>query len=88
MLKRAVEDTKYQNEEYLRQIHMKNQEISSQQTDIAQLRHMLEKSDEDSDNFKAIITELEEKNRKLNDKLNEVIFNKAAAYKQRTIQAL
>ena len=49
---------------------------------------MLEKSDEDSDNYKAIITELEEKNRKLNDKLNEVIFNKAAAYKQRTIQAL
>ncbi len=49
---------------------------------------MLEKSDQDSDNQKDIIAELEEKNRRLNEKLNEVIFNKAAAYKQRTLQAL
>ena len=46
---------------------------------------MLEKSDEDIAGYQTIIAELEEKNKKLNEKLNEVIFNKAAAYKQRTI---
>jgi GTPase involved in cell partitioning and DNA repair len=35
-----------------------------------------------------IIEELEDKNRKLNEKLNEVIFNRAGAYKQKTIESL
>lgn len=35
-----------------------------------------------------IIADLEEKNRKLNEKLNEVIYSKASAYKKRTMQAL
>jgi len=35
-----------------------------------------------------IIADLEDKNRKMNEKLNEVIYNRATAYKQRTLQAL
>lgn len=31
------------------------------------------------------LNELEEKNMRLNDKLNEVIYNRASAYKQRTL---
>ncbi len=33
------------------------------------------------DALKLVVTELEEKNRRLSDKLNEIIFNKASVYK-------
>jgi hypothetical protein len=36
--------------------------------------------------LKLVVVELEEKNRRLSDKLNEIIFNKAAVYKQKTIE--
>ncbi len=36
--------------------------------------------------LKLVVTELEEKNRRLSDKLNEIIFNKASVYKQKTIE--
>ena len=32
--------------------------------------------------------EVEKKNRALNDRINEIIFNKAAAYKEATLEAL
>jgi hypothetical protein len=35
-----------------------------------------------------VVTELEDKNRRLSDKLNEIIFNKASVYKQKTIEQL
>jgi len=49
---------------------------------------MLEKAGEDFLNSKEIINDLELKNRKLNEKLNEVIYKKAARYKEKTLQAL
>lgn len=33
------------------------------------------------DALKLVVTELEEKNRRLSEKLNEIIFNKASVYK-------
>jgi hypothetical protein len=41
----------------------------------------MNKNNKDADYYKQIIGDLEEKNRKLNEKLNEVIYNKASAYK-------
>jgi hypothetical protein len=41
----------------------------------------MNKNNKDVDYYKHIIGDLEEKNRKLNEKLNEVIYNKASAYK-------
>ena len=49
---------------------------------------MLDKAGEDYLNTKNIINDLEQKNRKLNEKLNEVIYKKAARYKEKTLQAL
>ena len=38
--------------------------------------------------LKLVVSELEEKNRRLSDRLNEIIFNKASVYKQKTIEQL
>jgi hypothetical protein len=38
--------------------------------------------------LKLVVTELEEKNRRLSDRLNEIIFNKASVYQQKTIEQL
>jgi GTPase involved in cell partitioning and DNA repair len=51
-------------------------------------KEMMDKGSDEVAQLKQIIGELEEKNRKMNEKLNEVIYNKASAYKQRTLQAL
>lgn len=39
----------------------------------------------ENDEHKAIIVDLEGKNRKLVDKLNELIYNRASEYKERTL---
>jgi GTPase involved in cell partitioning and DNA repair len=40
------------------------------------------------DALKLVVSELEQKNRRLSDRLNEIIFNKASVYKQKTIEQL
>jgi len=42
----------------------------------------------ENDQLKSVILDLESKNRKLVDKLNELMYNKAVEYKERTLQAL
>lgn len=51
-------------------------------------KEVIDKGSDEVAQLKQIIADLEDKNRKLNEKLNEVIYNKASAYKQRTLQAL
>ena len=84
-MKRAIEDFKYQQEESLRVINLKDQEILFLQKDLTQLRELIDRGQEDNEGLKRIISELEAKNRRLNDKLNHVIYNKAAAYKEKTL---
>ena len=38
--------------------------------------------------LKNVLMELEDKNRRLSDKLNEVIFSKASVYREKTIETL
>ena len=42
----------------------------------------------DNEDLKGVVMELEAKNRKLVDKLNELIYNRATEYKERTLNAL
>jgi len=87
-LKRAMDDLKYQQEESLRIINLKDQEILYLQKDLSQLRELLDRGQEEHEGLKVLIAELEAKNRRLNDKLTQVIYNKAAAYKEKTLHAL
>lgn len=72
----------------MRVIGMKNEEIRQLQHDITTMQEYRKKDNNEIEHLQAIIAELEDKNRKMNEKLNEVIYNKASAYKQRTLQAL
>lgn len=87
-LKRALDDLRYQHEDSMRVIAVKNEEIRHLQNDMSGMREMHAKLERDIEHYQNIIADLEDKNRKLNEKLNEVIYNKASAYKQRTLQAL
>jgi hypothetical protein len=44
--------------------------------------------DAELDDLRFQMGEVEKKNRALNDRINEIIFNKAAAYKEATLEAL
>ena len=84
-LKRALDDLRYQNEEAIRTINMKDEEIRFLQKDIMTWREMKDKQSDEIEALKQIITDLEDKNRKLNEKINSIIYNKAAIYKEKTL---
>ena len=87
-LKRAIDDLKYQNEELIRTLSLKDEEIRYLQKDVATWREILDKNQQENDELKAIIVDIEEKNRKLNEKISQIIYNKAALYKEKTLHAL
>ena len=66
-------------------MHVKDEEIRFLQKDINAWKEVMNRGGEEISELKLIISELEDKNRRLNEKLNEVIYNKASAYKQRTL---
>ena len=49
---------------------------------------MIDERDTEIENLKFTIIEVEKKNHLLNDKINEIIYHKAAAYKEKTLEAL
>ena len=87
-LRRALSDIKYQNEENIRVISCKDEENRRLQRDLETMREIIDKGGQEIQRLQDIIADLEDKNRKMNEKLNEVIYNRATAYKQRTLQAL
>ena len=88
MLKRALDDMKYQNEENMRTLNMKDEEVRFLQKDIIAWKEICAKGEEEIHDLKEIVADVEDKNRKLNEKINEIIYNKASAYKQKTLLAL
>ena len=53
-----------------------------------QFRDLIDRLTSESTELKKIIDDLEDKNRRLVDKLNDQIYQKATEYKERTLQAL
>ncbi len=49
---------------------------------------MIDRLNSENEELKSVIDDLEGKNRKLVEKLNEFMYNKATEYKERTLQAL
>ena len=60
---------------------MKDEEIRFLQKDINAWKESIDRSGDEISSLKQIIAEVEDKNRKLNEKINEIIYNKASAYK-------
>lgn len=87
-MRQVIDDVRYQNEELERQLRQKQDDLAQAEHDLDRYKQIHGKTTNDVEHYLKIIEDLEEKNKKLNEKLNEVVFNKAAAYKQRTMQAL
>ncbi len=60
---------------------LKEEENRALAQQVADQKERVVHSIAEVDALKLVVTELEEKNRKLSDKLNEIIFNKASVYK-------
>ena len=81
MMRRTIDDLKYSNEEHIKTIHLKDEEVRFLHKEIQTWKEVIDKSGDEVTALKEIIADLEDKNRKLNEKLNEIIYNKASAYK-------
>ena len=53
-----------------------------------ELKQMMGQRDSENDDLRDQIVAVEKKNKMLNDKINEIIYNKATNYKERTLDAL
>lgn len=53
-----------------------------------ELKNAMSQRDAENEDLSAQIIAVEKKNRMLNDKINEIIYNKATNYKEKTIDAL
>lgn len=62
-LRRALDDMRYQNEEGIRQINIKNEEIESMMDQMDCLSKIIQKKENDIVDHKASICQLEMKNR-------------------------
>lgn len=74
-LRRALDDMRYQHEEAIRQINIKNEEVESLVTQCENLSAVIERREFDIADHKATILQLEMKNRKLNETVNKAIYD-------------
>ena len=72
----------------MRQLSAKADETHSLNKEIANWKDVVDRMTSENVELKSIMEDLELRNRKLVDKLNEQIYNQATDYKQRTLQAL
>jgi chromosome segregation ATPase len=86
-LRRALDDMKYKNEESVRQINLKNEEIESMMDQMENLTAVIEKREDNIVDLKQTIVDIEMKNRKMNDVLNKAIHGKTQANIDKTTNA-
>lgn len=87
-LKRALDDLRFQNEDNINTINLRNHENADLNRELLETKHALGEREAELDELEAQMSEVEKKNRLLNDKINEIIYNKAAVYKEKTLEVL
>jgi hypothetical protein len=87
-LKRAQDELKYQNDENIRTINTRNEQLAISQQETLEMRLKCEERDRMIDELKLQVQDLELRNRQLNDRVNEVIYSKASEFKNKTIEKL
>ena len=87
-LKRALDDLRFQNEDNINTINLRNHENADLNRELLEAKHALGEREAEGDELEAQMAEVERKNRLLNDKINEIIYNKAAVYKEKTLEVL
>ena len=79
---------KYQNEDNINTINVRNEENMSLSQQLLDTQHQLGEKLSELEQMAIQMQEVEGKNRALNDKINEIIYNKAAVYKEKTLNVL
>jgi len=87
-LRRAIDEMKYQNEESIRQINIKNEEIESLMDQMDNLAKIIEGKEHTIADLKATVLQLEMKNRKLNETVNQAIYGKTQSNIDKTMDVL
>ena len=87
-LRRALDDMKYQNEEAVRQINIKNEELESMMDQMDNLGKIVEKKENYIADIKSEILLLEMKNRKLNETVNKAIYGTTQGNIDKTMDVL
>ena len=75
----------YKNDETLRDLHHKTEDINSLNKDILSWKEVVDRLNSENKELQLVIEDLESKNRKLVEKINEQIYIKATEYKERTL---
>ena len=70
-MRQQITDMRYQHEEAIRQINLKSDEIVALNKDIISWREVVERMNNENKELKFVIEDLETKNRKLVEKINE-----------------
>jgi hypothetical protein len=87
-LKRALDSMKLQNEENIRQINIKNEEIESMMEQLDSLGQIIEKKENYIADLNQNIMFIEMKNRKLNDLVNQAIYGQTQQNIDQTLEVL
>ena len=87
-MKRALDDLRFQNEDNINTINLRNEENAELSQALLEAQHQLGERCAELDEMAAQMAIVETKNRLLNEKINEIIYNKAAMYKEKTFDAL
>lgn len=67
---------------------MRNEENAELSQQLLETQHQLGERCAELEDLSQQMAEVERKNRALNDKINEIIYNKAAQYKEKTLEIL
>ena len=87
-LRGDLQNRGYDIESLTKQINLKQCEIDTMQKDIQAWKEMVENLGLEKNQLLKMIEELEEKNRKLNDLLNQYMYNRAQEIKKKSYDAL
>ena len=66
-------------------MYQKDQEYRDIENEVDRYKQIMGKNNNDVEHYQKIIDDLTEQNKKLNEKLTEIMFNKAALYKEKTL---
>ena len=81
-------DLKLQNDDLHQRLAAKSDESRQMQEEMFYWKETGERLQTEVNDLKRIVEDVEDKNRKLIEKLNEQIYMKATEYKEKTLQAL
>jgi septal ring factor EnvC (AmiA/AmiB activator) len=84
-MRRALDEMRMQNDDNMKTINARNSECAATNRELLETRHRLQERETEIDELRKAIHEVEQKNRHLSDKINEIIYNKATNYKNKTL---